>query len=160
MCEGFKNKLIHISTDYVYSFSPQNAKETDLPVPLPNWYGHSKVVADSLIQAIFPDERSYLILRGTFKPTPYTNEKAWYNLTGNFDYVDVMASLMIKLIENDAYGIYNVGTEKKNLYELAKRTKPDVRMDDGSYSVNGYHRPYNTTMNLTKMNEFFDAIKR
>jgi dTDP-4-dehydrorhamnose reductase len=160
LCEGFHNKLIHISTDYVYAFSPQNATEKDLPVTLPNWYGHSKVMADSLIQAMFPDEQSYLILRGTFKPTPYTHEKAWYNLTGNFDYVDVMANLMIRLIMNDAYGIYNVGTEKKNLYELAKRTKPDVQMDEGMYSHTGYHRPYNTTMNLTKMNEFFDAIKR
>ncbi len=159
LCKGFGNKLIHISTDYVYANSVQNATEKDLPIPLPNWYGHSKVAADSLIQAIFSDEKDYLILRGTFKPTPYTHEKAWYNLVGNFDYVDVMVSLMIKLIENDAYGIYNVGTEQKNLYELAKRTKPDVKMDAGDYSSNKYHRPYYTTMDLTKMNRFLDAIK-
>ena len=65
----------------------------------------------------------------------------------------------LKLIENDAYGIYNVGTEKKNLYELAKRTKPDVKMDAGDYSSNKYHRPYYTTMNIDKMTRFLNEIE-
>ena len=160
VCEKLHVKLIHISTDYVYANSHQDATENDLPVPLPNWYGHSKVMADTIIQTMFPDESEYLILRGTFKSTPYTHERAWYNLVGNFDYIDVIASLMIKLIDNDACGLYNVGTEQKNLYDLAKRTKPDVQMDGGDYSTNKYHRPYYTTMDLTKMKRFLDGLKK
>lgn len=162
LCESYGNKLIHISTDYVYANSVSKAKETDAPIPTPNWYGYSKVVADGIIQSIFPDEKKYLILRGTFKKRPYTHEKAWHNLTGNFDYVDVIAGLMIKLIQNDAYGIYNVGTEYKSLYTLALQTNPDV-IPDGVGIANGeydrYYRPYDTSMNLDKMNNFLGEIK-
>jgi len=154
-CKGFGKKLIHISTDYVYANSTQVAKETDVPLPVANWYGQSKVMADAIIESVFPKEEDYLILRGTFKPKPYPYEKAWSNLVGNFDYVDVIASLMIKLIVNDAYGIYNVGTERKSLYTLAQQTNPDVIPHDDTYEANKYIRPYWTEMDLTKMYNFF-----
>jgi len=154
-CKGFRIKLIHISTDYVYANSPDKAKETDVPLPVANWYGQSKVMADSIIQAVIPNEQEYLILRGTFKTRPYPYDKAWSNLVGNFDYVDVMASLFIKLIQNDACGIYNVGTERKSLFTLAQQTKPDVMPHDDTYETNKYIRPYWTEMDLTKMHNFF-----
>ena len=155
LCKGFNKKLIHISTDYVYANSKHPAKETDVPLPVANWYGQSKVIADNIIQSVMMDEKDYLILRGTFKKKPYPYEKAWINLVGNFDYVDVMANLFIKLIQNDAYGIYNVGTERKNLYTLAKQTNPNVLPYDDTYETNKYIRPYWTEMDLTKMNNFF-----
>ena len=34
-------KFIHISTDYVYTHSKQNASEKDVPVHCGNWYGYS-----------------------------------------------------------------------------------------------------------------------
>lgn len=158
LCKGFGNKLIHISTDYVYANSVMNASEEDVPVPLANWYGQSKAMADAMIQSVFDIEIQYLILRGTFKKRPYQYKKAWYNLIGNFDYIDVIADLMIKLIVNDAYGIYNVGTERKSLYSLALQTNPDVIPYDGFYTSESYEglRPYDTTMNLDKIHNFFN----
>lgn len=155
LCKGYRIKLIHISTDYVYANSSHPAKETDVPLPVANWYGQSKVIADNIIQSVFDKEEDYLILRGTFKKKPYPYEKAWHNLVGNFDYIDVMANLFIKLIQNGAYGIYNVGTERKSLYTLAQQTNPDVLPHDDTYEQSKYLRPYWTEMDLTKMHNFF-----
>ena len=43
------------------------------------------------------------------------------------DYVDVIASLIDKFIENPKGKIVYIGTGKKTVYELAKKTRPDVK---------------------------------
>jgi len=48
-------------------------------------------------------------------------------LYGNFDYVDVIASGIISLVNKNATGLYNVGTEIKSIYDLAMETRPDVK---------------------------------
>ena len=60
--------------------------------------------------------------------------------------------MLIKLLR-----VYNVGTEVKSLYELAKRTNPNVKVDN---SANVINRPYNTTMNLDKLNAFYRRITK
>ena len=49
-CNQRSIKLIHISTDYIYSNSVHQASETDVPVHIPTWYGYSKLVGDALVQ--------------------------------------------------------------------------------------------------------------
>jgi len=124
-CNDYKIKLIHISTDYVYANSDKLASEArDIPIHYDNFYTYTKLLADSYIQARC---KKRLILRSSFKPNPFPYDYAWIDLIGNFDYVDVIAKLMIELIEYDAEGIYNVGTEVKTLFDLAKRTKTNVK---------------------------------
>mgnify|MGYP000172579894 CR=1 FL=1 len=88
-------KLIHISTDYLYTYSSNNASENDIPVHCNNWYGYTKLLADGLIQLRSND---YCIFRCTHKPTPFPYKEAWLNQLGNFDYVHVISNLIIKLI--------------------------------------------------------------
>ena len=57
--------------------------------------------------------------------------------------------LVIKLIEGGASGLYNVGTEKKSIYQLAKRTKEDVKE-----IFSPPHVPKDISMNLSKMEKF------
>ena len=56
-------------------------------------------------------------------------------------------NIIIKLINKNSSGIYNVGTEIKTMYELAKKTKTDVRCDMYLHP----HVPKNITMNTNKM---------
>jgi hypothetical protein len=58
---------------------------------------------------------------------------------------------MVKLIEKNAMGVYNVGTDKKTMYELALKTKSDVKPSD---IFNNDRMPTNTTMNINKMKKF------
>ena len=147
-CNKRNIKLIHISTDYVYTNSVEDASENDVPVHCDNWYGYTKLLGDGLVQLLSKD---YLVIRCTHKPTPFPYEKAWINQTGNFDYVDVISDLIIKSINKNLNGVYNIGTEKKTIFDLGLKTKEVTPTYAPDYV------PKNTTMNLDKIkNELND----
>ena len=151
-CEQWGCKLVHISTDYIYSNSKPNATENDVPVHCENWYGYTKLVADALVQL---DNPNHLIIRETHKPTPFPYEQAWVDQVGNFDYVDKISSLIILLIKNKCTGVYNVGTETKSIYDLAKQTKEQVEPINRPH-----HTPSNTTMNLSKLRDVIERTNK
>jgi dTDP-4-dehydrorhamnose reductase len=119
-CNLHSIKLVHISSDYVYTNSVENAAELDVPIHGNNWYSYTKLLADGYIEL---RSNNYLICRGTHKPRPFPYEKAWSNQIGNFDYIDTIAKLYIDLVNKNATGIYNVGTSKKSLFDLAIQTR-------------------------------------
>jgi dTDP-4-dehydrorhamnose reductase len=140
LCNELGKKLVHISTDYIYAHSTPFATENDVPVHLPTWYGYTKLLGDAHVQLVSDD---YLICRLSHKPNPFPYLKAWSNMRTNCDYVDVIAGLVIKLVNNNAFGVYNVGTEVKSIYELAKKTnnvepinRPTQVPEDTSMSIN------------------------
>jgi dTDP-4-dehydrorhamnose reductase len=143
-------KLIHISTDYIYADTPKPAKETDIPIHKSNWYSYFKLLADGYVQT---ECGYYLLVRTSFKPKPFPHLKATTALKGNFDYVDVISCLIIGLIENNAVGVYNVGTEEKTMYDLAVQTRPHVEKVDYLFNTT---MPTDVTMDLSKMKEFFE----
>jgi len=143
ICNENNYKYVHISTDYIYSGSKSFASENDVPVHNDCWYSYTKLVADALVQL---ECNNYLICRGTHKPYPFPYDKAWTNQVGNFDYVDIIAGLIIKLIEKDAKGIYNVGTGLKTMSELAGNNKQKI--------LKGEHVPGDVTMNIDRLKNF------
>ena len=140
-----KKKLVHISTDYVYSNSIHYASEDDVPIHNQSWYTYSKLLADAYIEAYSKD---YLICRMTHKPNPFPYDKAWKNQIGNFDYVDEQVKRLIKLIEVGAQGIINIGGDDTSMYELALKTNPKVKSNECGHPV-----PNTLTMNTNKMKE-------
>jgi len=141
-CNKHDIKLVHISTDYIYAGSVNNASEEDVPVHCNNWYGYTKLVGDALIQL---ESNNYLLARCTHKPNPFPYDGAWIDQIGNFDYVDVIAGLIISLIKTSQKGVYNVGTETKTMYELASMTKSVTK------TFTPEHVPKNQSMNITKL---------
>lgn len=142
ICNKLDKKLIHISTDYVYANNKPFASEEDIPLIFDNWYVYSKALADAYIQARC---KNYLILRCSFKPRPFPWDMAWSDLIGNFDYVDTIAGLIIRLIDKGVTGLYNVGTKTKTMFDLALITN--------SSCTEGIHDfpPYNISMSLNKL---------
>lgn len=148
LCDFLKiknKKLIHISTDYVYAHSNNFASENDLPLISKNWYTYYKLLADEYIMLKSND---YLIFRCSFKPYPFPYSNAWIDQIGNFDYVNIISTLMIKLIQQNAQGLYNLGTDTKSIYDLAKSSNKNVL---GVLKDN--LAPNNITMNLKKIKE-------
>jgi dTDP-4-dehydrorhamnose reductase len=141
-CNENNIKLIHVTTDYIYTNSTSNASETDVPVHNNSWYGYTKLLGDGLVQLL---SKNYLIIRCTHKPNPFPYDNAWVDQIGNFDYVDVISELIIKLVNKDVYGVYNVGTEVKSIFDLAVETK-DVNPIYSPEST-----PKNVTMNINKL---------
>ena len=148
-CNEMGKKLVHISTDYIYTGSIENASENDVPVHCNNWYGYTKLLGDGLVQLM---SKNYLLCRCTHKPNPFPYESAWVDQIGNFDYVDRISSIIIKLINEDRFGVYNVGTVTKNMYELAKQTR-EVTPINSPIQV-----PKNTSMSLDKLKRPFFSI--
>ena len=144
-CNNNSKKLVHISTDYLYSGSVPNATENDVPIPVNTWYGYSKLVGDALVQL---QSKNYLMCRLSHKPNPFPYESAWTDIHTNCDSADVIADLVVQLVELNADGVYNVGTEVKSIYDLAKRSSPGIK------AINKpAHVPNDISMNIDKLNK-------
>jgi len=143
-CNLHKIKLIHISTEYLYTHSINNATEEDVPVHCRNWYGYTKLLGDGIVQLLSDD---YLICRCMHKPTPFIHKEAWIDQVGNFDYVDIISSLIIKSINKDLKGVYNIGTDTKTMYDLALKTNSNVVPSMAPIQV-----PNNISMSVEKLN--------
>lgn len=146
-CNENNKKLIHISTDYVYCNSKNLASENDVPVHCDNWYSYTKLLGDSIVQLL---SNNFLICRLSHKPYPFPYEKAWVDTQTNCDYVNVIAKLVINLIERKIYGVINVGTEVKTIFELANKTKIVEPISKPN------NVPSNTTMSLQKLKNYLN----
>ena len=103
--------VVYISTEYAHK-----------PV---NFYSWTKKAAEELIQ----QQRNYLIIRTLFKATPWPFDKAFTDQFTGGDYVDVIAPMIDEAImkwNRKGRNMIFVETGRKTIYELAKRTKPDV----------------------------------
>jgi dTDP-4-dehydrorhamnose reductase len=149
-CDDNGKKLVHISTDYLYQNSVDDAKEEDEPLFDHSWYLMTKLLADEYLKE---HAKNYLICRLSHKPYPFPYESAWVDIITNADYTPVIAGLVIELIKNGAEGLYNVGTERKTIYELAQRTNKSVLK-----SIAPPHIPKNVTMNISKMENFLKQV--
>ena len=147
-CNLNQIKVIHISTDHIYANSPSNASENTVPQHLGTWYGYTKLLGDAHVQMA---AHNYLVIRESHKPYPFPYKEAWDDQLTNGDYVNVIASLIIKLVNNNASGVYNVGTEEKTWYGL---TKEEFNTIPSNSHINA---PDNVTMDLTKLD---NEIKR
>jgi dTDP-4-dehydrorhamnose reductase len=147
-CHAFNIKLVHISTDYVYAGSVNKAAEEDRAVPSENWYTYYKLLADEYVS--FTNDNA-LMCRCSFKSRPFEFKYAWVDQMGNFDYIDVIANLIIKLINKEAKGIYNVGTNLKTIYDLAKQTNSEIKP-----SRKPEQAPANISMNIDKLNNLLN----
>jgi dTDP-4-dehydrorhamnose reductase len=134
-------KLVHISTEFVYANNKFPPTEKDIPQHDGTWYAYTKLLAD---EHIHQNHDNYLICRELHKPNPFPYDKVW-NVQTSGDTVDKIAELIIKLINTDAQGVFNVGTGDKWLRELA----PNAEEIEAPA-----HVPKDTRMNLDKLNKW------
>jgi dTDP-4-dehydrorhamnose reductase len=149
-CDDNGKKLVHMSTDYLYQNSVDDATEEDEPLFDHSWYLMTKLLADEYLKE---HAKNYLICRLSHKPYPFPYDSAWVDVITNADYTPVISGLVIELIKNGAEGLYNVGTERKTIYELAQRTNKNVNK-----IISPPHVPKNVTMNISKMENFLKQI--
>lgn len=140
-CNEYGKKLVHISTEFVYANNKNLPTEEDIPLPDNTWYAYTKLLADEYIKL---KSNKYLICRELHKPNPFPYPEVWNVMTSG-DTVDKISELIIKLINKDAIGVFNVGTGNKSLKNLSPKAKlvtPPI------------HVPKDTRMNLDKLNNF------
>jgi len=106
-----KAYFVYISSEHVY------------PEPL-NFYCKTKLWGEEIVEA---HHDNYLIIRTLFKKNPFPYEYAFFDQITNGDYVDVITPMIIKEILKQRTGTINLGTGRKSMFELARRTKPDIK---------------------------------
>ncbi|MGX9688325.1 SDR family oxidoreductase [Deinococcus wulumuqiensis] len=119
-------KLVHISTDYVFSGEEGGYREGDTPGPVVNYYSLTKLVAEEAARAA----QRHLILRTSFRPREFQYPVAFSDVYTGQDYVDIIApeiALAVKHALEIEDEILHIVTERKSVYELARRRKPDVQ---------------------------------
>jgi dTDP-4-dehydrorhamnose reductase len=118
--------FIYISSEYAHN-----------PV---NMYSASKYAGEVAVRCL---AEKYLIIRTLFKAFPWTLATAWQDQWTQGDYVSVIAPLIVQeIIKWDTLSkTVLVGTERKTMYQLARRTKPDVIPTNLS-NYQGVKRPY------------------
>jgi len=146
-CNKHEIKLVHIGTDYMYANNrKESPTENDVPVHDENWYSYTKLLGDGIIQML---SNNYLLCRCGHKPHPFPFATAFIDKVGNFDYVSEITKLIVQLVKQNACGVYNVGTEKKNMFELAQRSNSAVKIGYTPENI-----PKDTTMSLDKLSQF------
>jgi dTDP-4-dehydrorhamnose reductase len=119
-------KLIHISTDYVFWGDAGGYTEEDTPGPVRNYYALSKLAAEEVARV----RSGTLVIRTSFRPREWPYPVAFEDVYTSQDYVDIIApeiALAVWHASSISYPVLHVATERKSVYELARRRSPDVR---------------------------------
>jgi len=144
-----ESRVYHISSDYVYSGDECNSKETDLLKPF-NKYGLTKALGD--MNLLSRGMNNLTIIRTSFKPIIWPYLFAFNNVYTNADYIDVITNKIFLFIRNNnPAGVYNIGTQVKTVYELAKERNSLVLPKELDMNEFPYLRR-KLTMDLSKYN--------
>ena len=137
----FDKKLVHISTEFVYAMNEGSPCEEDEPIPQMTYYAVSKLLADKYI---INKSKNFLIFRSLHKAKDLNYDEVWDIMTTG-DKVDIIAEIMVRLIKNNANGVYNIGTKYKHLSEIINGKKIIKPPKEVPVSIN---------MNLEKLEGF------
>lgn len=149
-------KLIHISTDYVFSGEEGFYTENAVPGPVVNFYSLSKLVAEEAARAVDP----HLIIRTSFRPREFQYPVAFSDVYTSQDYIDVIAPMIARVISQHRLvnsAVIHVATERKSVYELAKRRRPDVV--EGSRQQSKVQLPGDVSLDTTLYRKLMDDLK-
>jgi dTDP-4-dehydrorhamnose reductase len=123
---GSGTKLIHISTDYVFWGDAGGYTEEDTPGPVRNYYALSKLTAEEVARV----RSGTLVIRTSFRPREWPYPVAFEDVYTSQDYVDVIAPEIAQAVRHApsiSCPVLHIATERKSVYELARRRSPDVR---------------------------------
>lgn len=140
-------RLVHISTDYVFSGDTGGYREDDTPGPVVNYYSLTKLVAEEAARAA----RDHLIIRTSFRPREFAYPVAFGDVFTGQDYVDVLAPQIAQAITHAReipHDLLHIVTERKSVFELARRRKPDVQ--EGTRAQAGVTLPGDVSLNTDR----------
>ena len=119
-------RLVHISTDYVFSGEQGQYREQDTPGPTVNYYALTKLVAEEAVRGA----ARHLILRTSFRPREFQYPVAFTDVYTGQDYVDIIAPMLAEAILNAERipdEVLHIVTERKSVFDLARRRNPAVQ---------------------------------
>ena len=143
--------LIHISTDYVFDGTKGMYREDDPPGPVCNYYSLSKLVAEEIARMT----PRHLVIRTSFRPREWPYPVAFTDIYTSQDYVDIIApeiALAIRSYQDILHSTIHIATERKSVYDLARRRKADVK--PGSKKDANVKLPDDISLDITRWTEW------
>jgi dTDP-4-dehydrorhamnose reductase len=137
-------RLVYLSTDYVFRGDRGMYKEEDELYPQ-NKYAWSKLGGECAVRLY---DRS-LIIRTSFIQDEFPYEKAFADQYTSRDTVSVIAPMVLAMAKSDACGVIHIGTQRKSVLELARRSRPQVgslTRQEVPFTV-----PYDTSLDISKL---------
>jgi dTDP-4-dehydrorhamnose reductase len=142
--------LIHISTDYVFWGDSGMYREDDPLGPVRNYYSLTKLVAEAITRIC----EDHLVIRTSFRPREWPYETAFTDMYTSQDYVDIIAPEIVLAIRNFnriPYDTIHIATERKSIFDLARRRKPAVH--PGLREDAGVNLPYDISLDISRWTE-------
>ncbi len=145
---AFGARMVHVSSDYVFDGERGNYLESDTPNPS-NYYSLTKVVAEEAARVA----QNVLIVRTSFKESVWRYPMAFMNQFTSADFVDVIASEFLVLLEHLpaiqlSNGLLHLATERKSIYDLALRRNSGIQ--SGSRLEAKVHIPPDVSLNVSQ----------
>lgn len=154
-------RLVHVSTDYVFFGGPDRPqggyREDDPPGPVRNYYALSKLAAEEVARTL----PGALVVRTSFRPRAWPYPVAFTDVLTSQDYVDVIApdiALTIRNLERIPFDTLHIATERKSVYELARRRSPDVR--PGNKRDAGVELPDDISLDVSRWQRLKKELSR
>jgi dTDP-4-dehydrorhamnose reductase len=147
-------RFVHFSTDYVFDGERGMYLETDTPNPA-NFYSLSKTVGEEAAR----HARRALIVRTSFKDSNWPYPVAFEDQFTSADFVDLIANEMLILINHLGmveHDLLHVVTERKSIFELARRRNPNVQ--PGSRLKANVHIPPDVSLDVSRWLALKDRI--
>jgi len=139
--------LVHISTDYVFEGTTGGYAEDDPVGPVRNYYALSKLAAEEVVRVA----QRHLVIRTSFRPRQWPYPVAFTDVYTSQDYVDIIApeiALAIRRCREIPHSTLHIATERKSVFELARRRRPDVK--PGSKAQAGVDLPDEIAMDISR----------
>ena len=174
ICEIAKEyncKILHISTDYVFSGQGTTPwKETDIPCNPINYYGQTKLRGEKLVENV----EKFFITRiqwtygengrnfvDTMLKIAETHDKVRVvnDQIGSPTYVNDLAKTLIEIVLSDKYGYYHVASSGeyvswyefcKEIYKQAGLSTVVIPVSTEEYGLSKAKRPYNSRLDRSK----------
>lgn len=144
-CMEYNIKLVYISTDFVYPGINGFYKETDSVYPI-NKYAWSKLGGECSAMLY----SNSLILRMAMIENIFPHKKAFTDSFKSCIWMSDAADITLKLIKNNCFGIFNVGGERKSIYDFVKRKNLHI-LEESKNNIDE-NVPSDISMDITKLN--------
>src|SRR5512139_137535 len=143
--------VVYISTEYVFDGRKGLYREDDTPNPV-NYYAVTKAMGEVAVRSA---PRS-VVIRCVFKPRPWEHKKAFIDMWTSGDYVDVIAPMIAKVVQNAGclgpHDTIHVGTGRKCIFELARAT---AEVESDLREIAPITLPNDTSLVTAKYDELF-----
>jgi dTDP-4-dehydrorhamnose reductase len=146
-CIKYNVKFVYISTDFVYPGITGNYSEEDSLLPI-NKYAWSKLGGECACMLY----DNSLILRMGMYDKPFPHNKAFTDVYKSCIWNTEAAEITFRLIDRDAKGIFNVGGERKSIFDFV--SQENLRILTETKNNIQENIPEDSSMNITKLKKF------